>query len=148
MPRVAHAVTPPLPPPGAARARRLRSTGSSRTVAAAPAAPAPSVAPGTTAARGGALPTRRAATASAVLCSSGAGGRRLGDPRYLYACGPHPFDPLSLRVGGNAVRPSYPLSAYAERGTGGEDHCPLPAPLRLRGHGGRRPGARHLPGAR
>src|SRR5205807_4996850 len=35
--------------------------------------------------------------------------------------GPHPFDPLSLRERGNSVRPSFPLSAYAERGTGGED---------------------------
>src|SRR5205807_2439040 len=34
---------------------------------------------------------------------------------------PHPFDPLSLRERGNSVRPSFPLSAYAERGTGGED---------------------------
>src|SRR6266566_6985107 len=37
-------------------------------------------------------------------------------------CGPHPFDPLSLRERGNSVRPSFPLSTFVERGTGGEDY--------------------------
>ena len=41
------------------------------------------------------------------------------------ACGalrPHPFDPLSLRERGNSVCPSFPLSTFVERGTGGEDY--------------------------
>src|SRR5881275_2108891 len=40
------------------------------------------------------------------------------DPQPVLLLYPHPFDPLSL--------PSFPLSAHAERGTGGEDAARAP----------------------
>src|SRR5881296_2995370 len=56
-------------------------------------------------------------TTRAFLVETWGDGRSFACARSVLT----PFDPLSLQETGNSMPPSFPLSAYAERGTWGED---------------------------